>query len=599
MKVDRLELERALRGRVWWLLMPAWAANVVAASLAGAYALFSLRFPTEKAQVTFFWLLVVLVAACGITTDQMGRRRLRTLRGLGLGTVPMDDGTLIAALREVHPYPDFVSRISLGSWLAAVSGIALGTRWVAGIDAELSLRIVAVGALFAPLAAALANLMVTRRAQRLVELLGAPLTPAQVREALPARTLRIGVRIMVFTSVLVVLPSAALIDLATRVGAEVASKVASAEPAMMAQAIAEGRFELYGKLAVLAVMMVGAAVLTAWVGGTVIAHPMQRVAEEANLVAKGVLRPPKVMAANDEVWAVTSSFALLQGQLVDLVGKLRHAGQHIGVTTEELVATSTRFEGSAAEQAASLNETSATTEELATSARQISANATDVQQTAQSTLEAAQDGQQHAVAFSRAVERLQQDNRAIAFSVERLQKRVQQIGRIVEFINTVADRTDLLALSAELEGTKAGEVGKGFTLVASEMRRLAENVIESTNEVEQLIDEIHEATRATVAATEGGLAQTESGLALAGQVTQALGRVVSLAQATSEAVRTITLATQQQQTGTDQLAEAMADILGITQQSLAATRQLTSANNELAQVAQGLEHVVSRFELEP
>ena len=74
-------------------------------------------------------------------------------------------------------------------------------------------------------------------------------------------------------------------------------------------------------------------------------------------------------------------------------------------------------------------------------------------------------------------------------------KRVQQIGKIVEFINGVADKSDLLALNAELEGTKAGEVGRGFSLVAAEMRRLAENVLESTKEIEGLIEEIREATQ--------------------------------------------------------------------------------------------------------
>ena len=86
----------------------------------------------------------------------------------------------------------------------------------------------------------------------------------------------------------------------------------------------------------------------------------------------------------------------------------------------------------------------------------------------------------------------------------RLNKRVQQIGKVVEFINEIADKSDLLALNAELEGTKAGEVGRGFSLVAAEMRRLAENVITSTRAIEQLIEEIRDATNAAVMATEAG-----------------------------------------------------------------------------------------------
>ena len=89
---------------------------------------------------------------------------------------------------------------------------------------------------------------------------------------------------------------------------------------------------------------------------------------------------------------------------------------------------------------------------------------------------------------------------------------------------------------------------------------------------------------------------TESGTALAGAVAQSLSQVVQLAQNTSDSVRAISLATQQQQSSTDQLAEAMADILGITQQSLAATKQVTSANHELITLSGDLKSLVERFQ---
>ena len=312
-------------------------------------------------------------------------------------------------------------------------------------------------------------------------------------------------------------------------------------------------------------------------------------------MAQGELSDPQVFAASDEVWAVTSTFSLMQAQLQNVLAQLKRAGVSIASTTQDLVGTSTRYEAGAADQASSLNETSATTEELAQSARQISLNASAVSEISQKTLDSAQAGQASAEAFGRAVDRMRQDNRSIAEAVGRLQRRVQQIGKIVEFITGVADRSDLLALSAELEGTRAGDVGRSFTLVAAEMRRLAENVLESTTEIEELISEIREATQVTVEATERGLEQTTSGTALAGEVTRALTEVVRLAKETSSAARGITLATQQQQSGTDQLAEAMADILGITQQSLSATKQLTSANNGLVALSGSLSSLVDRW----
>jgi methyl-accepting chemotaxis protein len=183
---------------------------------------------------------------------------------------------------------------------------------------------------------------------------------------------------------------------------------------------------------------------------------------------------------------------------------------------------------------------------------------------------------------------MRRDNQAISEAVGRLSQRVQQIGKIVEFINGVADKSDLLALNAELEGTKAGEVGRGFSLVAAEMRRLAENVIESTNEIEELIQEIRGATGAAVDATEAGMRATLGSMGTADSVSASLSQITALAERTSEAVKAISHSTQQQQSGTDQLAETMADILRVTQSSLDATKQVSAANVELAALVKEL-----------
>jgi methyl-accepting chemotaxis protein len=302
-----------------------------------------------------------------------------------------------------------------------------------------------------------------------------------------------------------------------------------------------------------------------------------------------------VIAADGEVWRVTSVFGQLHERLAGLVDKVLQAGAHVRTATDSLQRTSTRSDATAAEQAAALNETSATTEELARSARQIAASAGSVHELARRTLEAAQEGQHDAAAFQAAVDRMKQDNRSIAGAVDRLQRRVQQIGRIVELINAVADRSDLLALSAELEGTRAGEVGRGFSLVGAEMRRLAENVLESTAEVEELIAEIRDATVRTAEATERGSHLTERGTALADEVTFSLLRVTELAEETSNQVRTITLATQQQQSGTDQLAEAMGEILAGTQTELATAQRLAEVNQRLLGLSSSLQTAVGRF----
>jgi methyl-accepting chemotaxis protein len=342
-----------------------------------------------------------------------------------------------------------------------------------------------------------------------------------------------------------------------------------------------------------AVMAVGAA---ATVGGA-LRDPMRHIAAQATRITEGRLDRAKMVFAEDEIWVVSATFSQMQDELSTALTQLQRAGLRLSTSSEQLVDTFGQQESGAAEQASALNETSATTEELARSAAQIAENAASVAEVAERTLRAAQDGQRSADAFFASMQKMRSENQAVADSVLKLNKRVQQIGKIVEFIHGIADKSDLLALNAELEGTKAGEVGRGFSLVAAEMRRLAENVLKSTQEIERLIQEIRDATHAAVMATEAGMKATERGSSTATSVGDSLNQILELARSTSEAVRAISLATQQQQSGTDQLAEAMADILRVTQQSSAATRQMSSANLDLAALAKDLKAVVDRFQV--
>jgi methyl-accepting chemotaxis protein len=119
----------------------------------------------------------------------------------------------------------------------------------------------------------------------------------------------------------------------------------------------------------------------------------------------------------------------------------------------------------------------------------------------------------------------------------------------------------------------------------------------STREINRLIEEIRDATNAAVMATEAGVKATDAGSALARQVTDNLDRIVAFANQTSDAVKAITLATHQQQAGTDQLAAAMSDILRSTESAMGATQQMSSANADLTSLSKELETTVASFEV--
>lgn len=579
-----------------WLVAPSAVGQSVGVALA-VLALWSAGALPDAGLADF---LLAAVFAVGGVSVAAGVWAQRALRGYGLvaSGASSSPEAIALAFQAVRRLPRFLLAQALSFWLVAALAIAVWGERELAMDASQLRRLVLIGLVFGTLSSTFTYFPVTRRCRAVLEVLAGALPLQQVIETAQGGSQRLRSAIIALTLASVLSPCLLLLDMVRSDTRQAASQIGALRPGPERESAAlAARRDLTRRAFSVTALVAFFALLMARQAGKALAAPLRRLVDEANRLSRGELGNARFIAAEAESWAVTSGFTLMQARLHDAILQLKGAGQRIGVTTQHLLGTSARYETGATQQAASLNETSATTEELAQSARQISHNATAVTEIAGKTLDAVRAGQQAAEDFARAVDRMKHDNQSITEAVVRLQKRVQQIGRIVEFINTVADRSDLLALSAELEGTKAGEVGRGFTLVAGEMRRLAENVIESTNEIEELITEIREATRATVSATEVGLARTEGGMALAGDVARSLDAVVDLARRTSDAVRAITLATQQQQTGTDQLAEAMADILGTTQQGLAATRQLTSANQDLMGLAKDLDGLVGHFKV--
>ncbi len=580
------------------LMAPVPLANLVGAALTLRFASLTLAEPLAGR----LGVLGVLGGALCVTALAAGAAaslgRQRTLRGLERGDVPATPENLAAAVSEVTRAPEEAFLGSLGMWLATTLVLGVCVWLGLGVELAVASRIAALGLLFGPLTALLVHCLVVLRSRRVVLWLAElGMTPAQLIAAMPRRA-ELRARLAAFAFVTVMTPAVLSAQLAYALGQRLFTRLMAERDVSRQLELAHAlRLEALTQGGSLVLLVFALALTAAYLGGTLLGGPLRELAREAKRIAEGDLASPRVVPAEDEVWDVSAAFSTMRAHLADVMSQLQRAGAQISSTTEEILTTSGRYEAGATEQASSLDETSATTEELARSARQIAENAGSVAEIAQRTLGAAQQGQGSAEAFLGSMARMRQDNVSISSAVVRLNKRVQQIGKIVEFINGVADKSELLALNAELEGTKASEVGRGFSLVAAEMRRLAENVLESTKEIEGLIEEVREASAAAVSATEGGVRAVETGTTLAQQVSESLRQIVQLAGQTSYAVRSISLATQQQQTGTDQLADTMADILRITQQSLNATKQVTTANTDLLVLARDLQGVVERFQI--
>ncbi len=561
-----------LAGRHRWLTTPSSLAVAIGALVAVMYAIAAIDFPPATGAAYGVILLVV-----GLITHVVGelfeQARLVTVRQLGSALIAPMPKHLEAAAHEVVRAPDTSFWVVLvGFSMASVT--SAGLWWlVARPPAPLAWRAGLVGVLIAPLTAMAAHVVMLPRARALVRVLvSAGLPVGRLYSSLePDFVLRS--RLMVYAAIVVLTPMALVIETSLH---QVSGQAAGGLPV----------------LEVVVVLIIGGCGSLA---GHALGAPMRALADETERLARGDYGTPGVVPSEFEIWGVARALAMMETGLFDAMQQLAETTHGISKTTDALVVGSTSQREGLAEQTTALRVTAATTGELANSARQIAGRAKEVSALARQTLEVGKRGKLSAEAFASSMQQVRAANQAIADSVVRLNKRVQQVGKVVEFIDGIADKSDLLALNAELEGHKAGEVGRGFGEVAAQMRGLAESVMSSTREIGRLIVEIRDSSNAAVMATEAGVKATDVGFGLAHRVKEGLLDIVEFANHSSEATAKISASIEQQEASTDQLAGVMADILRETLAGAEGSKAMSATNDALAALAVELRALLEKL----
>lgn len=244
------------------------------------------------------------------------------------------------------------------------------------------------------------------------------------------------------------------------------------------------------------------------------------------------------------LFVIGLGFAWLIGRTV--ARPVRSAALDLDRVAMELVATARQQEASSAEEAAAVTETRRSMELLFESAQQIATQSSEVLGNAERTVHGSQQ---------------------ISTRIEQLNAHAEKVGEVLATIMSIADRADLLALNASLEGTKAGEVGKGFILVAAEMRRLAENVMASTTEIRALMKEMRQASQSAVDASQSGVQSSD---------------------ATTGSAREIARLTQQQRQSTEQVIASMTEMQEVLRVNIESVQRSTHSAHSLVSLSQQL-----------
>jgi methyl-accepting chemotaxis protein len=280
-----------------------------------------------------------------------------------------------------------------------------------------------------------------------------------------------------------------------------------------------------------------------------------------------------------------------------LVRGIQNGGIELGDSASRLLGSAEDLAAGATQQASSVTEVTSTVEQLAATSSQIAETAQRVSRFAADTLRYADDAQVAVDASAQAMDSIARKVDTIASRAEMLSDRTDRIGRILRVIDDIAVQTNMLAFNAAVEAARAGAQGKGFSVVAGEIRTLAVRAREATHRVEDIVGEIKLETERTRDASLAGAADVRVGADLTRGVVEALERITAMVDDTTAAAREISVVTDQQRAASDQVVTAMNQVTQVSGRYADASRRAAEAAARLDALAAELQASCGRFKV--
>ncbi|ACL06345.1 methyl-accepting chemotaxis protein [Desulfatibacillum aliphaticivorans] len=347
------------------------------------------------------------------------------------------------------------------------------------------------------------------------------------------------------------------------------------------------------------VLAMGAFILLSLFISEGITRPIRRIALMVRDMSEGDgdLTVRLKEEGRDELTDLAKWFNVFMGKLQAMVIEIKEGSELLAVSSSQISSTASELASSSAQTSSSISEISTTMEEVKQTAALTSEKAEIVADTAESAAQHSESGEKATHDALMGMNHVKEEMEFIAESIVKLSEQTQSIGDIIDAVGDLANESNLLSVNASIEAAKAGEYGKGFSVVAQEVKNLADQSKQATGQVRTILNDIQSATSTAVMATERGSKAVDSGVGLSSQSGQTIQDLVESVNQAARAAAQIAASNRQQMAGMDQLSQAMTSIKDASLQNVDGAKQLEGAISDMHELGQRMKELAGKFKV--